>query len=297
MNTAGKVVIGLLVVGGIAAAVMLSSPSEAHAADKPPLPPPPVPPQPGPAVAPGSQPAGDAESGGIVTVPPLSQPGGGSVVVAPPPGPVPSSTPGGVTIPTPGGGSVTVPPSALPQVTQTPGGGTVVTLPGGGGQIALPAIPGAPTQAPTAPAGGGTISVPPLVVTAAGEPTAPADTIAVVQTMLGQEGNNTSWRSAAVPGLADWQRARGLGADSKFGMGTALRMAQEIGAIPIVRAWPTGSFREGHWLPDYKASLMQIAQTKTGAHRQLLEESAAREAGQGFGTPAKPILTPISLEG
>jgi hypothetical protein len=80
-------------------------------------------------------------------------------------------------------------------------------------------------------------------------------------------------------------------------MGTMLRMAQEIGAIPIVRAWPSGSFKEGHWLPDYKASLMQIAQTKTGVHKDLLERSAAREQGQGFGTPPKPILDLLTLEG
>lgn len=294
MNTAGKVVIGLLVVGGIAAAVMLSSPAEAHAAPKPP---PPVPPLPGPPVAPGASPAGDAEAGGVVAVPPVNAPGGAPVVVAPPPGPVPTASPGGITIPTPGGGSVTVPPSSLPQVTQTPGGGTVVTLPGGGGQVALPAVPGVPTPAPAPSAPGNVVTVPPLLVTAAGEPTAPADTIAVVQTMLGQEGNNTSWRGAQVPGLVEWQRSRGLSADGSFGPGTALRMAQEIGAIPIVRGWPRGSYPEGHWLPDYKASLMQIAQTKSGAHQKLLEESAAREAGQGFGTPAKPILTPITLEG
>jgi hypothetical protein len=115
--------------------------------------------------------------------------------------------------------------------------------------------------------------------------------------MLQAEGPNTIWRSTAIPGLADWQRARGLTADGSAGTKTMLRMAQEIGAIPIVRAWPKDSYREGHWLGDYKASLQQIANSKTGQHADLLRQSAAREDGQGFGTPPKPILTLLTLEG
>jgi len=299
MNTAGKVVIGLFVVGGVAAVVMLSGEKTASAAPKPGgLPPAPgVPPLPGPPLSPGAQPQDhEPEQGGVI-VPPASSSPPGSLpgVVPPPPGGVPTAAPGGgITIPTPGG-PVTIPQSSLPQVTQTPGGGTVLTLPGGS-QVplqagTLPSLPGLP------PAPGAPQVLAPTVITAGGEPTAPGDTIAVAGAMLAAEGNNTSWRSQQIPGLAAWQQARGLTADGKAGVGTMLRMAQEIGAIPIVRAWPSGSFKEGHWLPDYKASLMQIAQTKTGAHKDLLERSAAREQGQGFGTPPHPILDLLTLEG
>jgi len=302
MNTAGKVVIGLFVVGGVAAVVMLSGEKTASAAPKQPQPPA-LPPLPGPPLSPGSQPQDHAPEQGGVIVPPASSSPPGTLpgVVPPPPGGVPSAAPGGgITIPTPGG-PVTIPQSSLPQVTQTPGGGSVLTLPGG---AQVPLTPSTtPTPAPPPPSLPGVPSLPPTqvlsptVITAGGEPTAPGDTIAVAGAMLAAEGNNTSWRSQQIPGLAAWQQARGLTADGKAGVGTMLRMAQEIGAIPIVRAWPSGSFKEGHWLPDYKASLMQIAQTKTGAHKDLLERSAAREQGQGFGTPPKPILDLLTLEG
>jgi hypothetical protein len=136
-----------------------------------------------------------------------------------------------------------------------------------------------------------------VVITAGGEPTAPADTIAVAQTMLNNESNGTQWRAMASPGLAAWQTARQLVGDGQFGPKSGLKMAQEIGAIPIIRGWPRGSVRGGREMNDYKASLMQIAQTKTGAHRDLLERSAAREDGQGFGTPPQPIRTLLTLEG
>lgn len=295
MNTAGKVVIGLFVVGGVAAVVMLSGEKTASAAPKQPgpLPPPAVPPLPGPPLSPSSQPQDHQPDAGGIIVPPAI-PGTLPGVIPPPPGGVPTAAPGGgITIPTPGG-PVTIPQSSLPQVTQTPGGGTVLTLPGG---TQVPLQPGTLPSLPTAPGSAPTINVPPLVVTAGGEPTAPGDTIDVAAAMLAAEGNNTTWRSQQIPGLAEWQQARGLTADGKAGTGTLLRMAQEIGTIPIVRAWPSGSYPTGHWLPDYKASLMQIAQTKTGAHKDFLERSAARENGQGFGTPPKPILDVLTLEG
>jgi hypothetical protein len=298
MNTAGKVVIGLFVVAAVGGVVMLSSSKTASAAPGPtprPLPPP-GPPSAGPPLSPAGQPQDhEPETGGIIVPPPPSAPPGTpAVVIPPPPGGVPTAAPGGgITIPTPGG-PVTIPQSSLPQVTQTPGGGSVLTLPGGG-TVPIPSGVLPPSSVPSLP-GTPPINVPPVVVTA-GAPTAAGDTIAVAQAMLEAEGNNTTWRSASVPGLAEWQRTRGLTPDGKAGTGTMLRMAQEIGAIPIVRAWPTGSYPTGHWLPDYKASLMQIAQTKTGAHRDLLEQSAARENGQGFGTPPKPILSALTLEG
>ena len=306
MNTAGKVVVGVLVLGGIGAAVLLSGPKTASAAPKPPAPPPPPPtPAPGPPVAPSTQPQDhDPQAGGVVVVQPTppapGAPEAPAGVVPPPPGPVPAPAPGGTVVPLPGGGTATLPPGALPSVTPGANGGSVLNLPGGG-QVPLPGVTppagAAPAPAPTQVLPGVTIPGTTPSSPSSTLPSAPADTIAVAQAMLDAEGPNTTWRSTPIPGLADWQRARGLTADSKFGPGSALRMAQEIGAIPIVRAWPAGSYPEGHWLPDYKASLQQIAQTKPEPHRSLLQAAAVRETGQGFGTPPKPILHTIGLEG
>jgi len=139
--------------------------------------------------------------------------------------------------------------------------------------------------------------LPGVTVSAGADPTAPADTVAVAGAMLAAEGPNTTWRSTPIPGLAAWQSSRGLVGDSQFGPKSGLKMADEIGAIPIIRAWPRGSNINGPEMQNYKASLMQIAQTKTGKHRELLEQSAARENGQGFGTPPKPITSLLTLEG
>ena len=71
--------------------------------------------------------------------------------------------------------------------------------------------------------------------------------------MLAQE-HSPHWRIAPEPALAAWQKARGLTADGMFGTGTAAKMAQEIGTLPIIRAWPKGSFLGDGKLEAYRAS-------------------------------------------
>lgn len=163
--------------------------------------------------------------------------------------------------------------------------------------LPLPSLPSSPVPTATVPAvPPGTITLPTTVITATGPEapgTAPADTVAVVTTMLDQE-HLPHWRIAA-PGLHEWQAARKLTPDGNFGPGTALAMAAEMGTVPIVRAWPKGSFLGSPHLPAYQTALRKLALSAPEPRKSQLLAAANREQGQGFGTPEKPIVTTITL--
>lgn len=289
MNTAAKLAIGLFVVGGTVLLVVAGE-KNAKAAEADPDNPnpnilPPVPP-----AQPGYNPG---PNGGVVVVPPANQAPPGDMphpssmpTIAPAPNPqggFPSSTPA-LSFPLPGGGSLNIPPIGLPTVATQ-----VAPVP-----AATPTSPPAtPPLVLPDPLGGLTPAVHVVPQAAA---TAPADTVGVVKEMLTQEGNGTNWRKSPEPLLKVWQSARGLTADGEFGTGTALKMAQEIGTIPIIRDWPKGSNKQGHWLPDYQAALLAIANTAPEPRATHLRASAQREQGQGYGTPPKPILTQFSFD-
>lgn len=278
MTPQGKLILGLLALGGIGALVFASGEKQAHAAPAgpPDVKPPVLPPLPGTLPIP--------PSGGIIVAPPSGQPVPGiPPVVAPPSG----------SIAIPGGGSV------------NPQTGTA-TLPGGQ-QVQLPPVPGltAPASTPAATPG-----LPPIVVTpgtlpalpgtpptnAAEQPlTAPADTIQTVTAMLAQEAS-PHWRIAPEPTLRTWQAKRKLVADGMFGVNTALAMAKEIGTLPIIRAWPKGSALGDGKLEAYRSALTQLAATAEEPRRSQLLAAASRERGQGYGTPEHPITQLITLQ-
>jgi len=123
---------------------------------------------------------------------------------------------------------------------------------------------------------------------------APSDTLALVTSMLSTE-HSPHWR-VTDPLLKPWQASRKRTADGAFGTGDALALAQEIGTIPIIRAWPKGSYPGDGKLDNYRASLQQIANSAPEPRASQLRASAARELGQGYGTPEKPIATLITIQ-
>ncbi len=274
MNQSGKIVLGMLALGGIGAIVFMSG--KANAAEPSggpgPLPQPPNPlngltPLPNPLAPPGSDPISLPPSSVIPPAgTPIPLPGGGSVPVPS----IPGVNTGGAVQPLPSLPSL---PSSLPGIVPGP-----VTSP------VLPTIPGPPPPVSAPPAS-------PAEVTTS----APADTVALVTKMLAQEAN-PHWRIIPEPLLVAWQKARGLTADGDFGTGTALKLAQEIGTIPIIRGWPKGSTPGDGKMANYQASLQQIANAAPEPRASQLRASAAREAGQGYGTPEKPILHLITLQ-
>ncbi len=304
MTPAGKTALGLLAAAGVVTLIIASSSKKASAAPattqpvvNPPLLPPlsgnlPIPPSGGVVMVPDD--AGDHPDGPPVIAPPangpIALPGGGSF----------DPTTGQGTLPN--GQPVQLPPLAALPAGGAPPPGPAQPLPGIVPSAPLPAIPGLPDLPPQVanlPAPGPL--VPPLTnptIPQAGNPSqvtsAPADTIAAVTAMLAQEASS-KWRKMPEPTLVTWQKNRKRTQDGKFGTGDALVMALEIGTLPIIRAWPKGSFLEGKWIPEYKAALRQIAATAPEPRKSQLLAAAEREQGQGFGTPEKPILSQIHL--
>lgn len=174
--------------------------------------------------------------------------------------------------------------SELPTVT-VPG----LTIPGsvtlpGGLQIPIPPIPGVtapPAAIPSPPTPA--IEQPSLV---------PGDTAALAALMLSEEGT-TRWKRK-YPELGAWQAARGLVVDQSFGPGSALRMAQEIGTVPIVRFWPRGTVPQTA-LEPYRNSLLTLAGQAPEPRKAQLIMSANREQGQGFGSNTQPVRTLVNL--
>jgi hypothetical protein len=111
--------------------------------------------------------------------------------------------------------------------------------------------------------------------------------------MLSEEGT-TRWKRK-YPELGAWQAARGLVVDQNFGPGSALRMAQEIGTVPIVRFWPKGSLPQTA-LEPYRNALLALAGQAPEPRRAQLIMSANREQGQGFGSPTKAVATLVNLQ-
>lgn len=118
------------------------------------------------------------------------------------------------------------------------------------------------------------------------ETSMPEDTAELLSVMLAVE-QAPNWKRKE-PLLAPWQRDRGLVADQMFGQKSALAMAEETGLLPIVRYWPTGTYRDGRWLDDYRAKLLAIAETAEEPRASQLREAAKREQGQGW-APVQPI--------
>ena len=91
-----------------------------------------------------------------------------------------------------------------------------------------------------------------------------------------------------------WQRARPpLTADSKFGPGTAVAAAHEIGVLPLIRFWPLGT-PKATLLANYQQALITLAnQSPDPVRAAQLRHSAQREQAQAFSTKGPlPALSP-----
>jgi hypothetical protein len=113
-------------------------------------------------------------------------------------------------------------------------------------------------------------------------------TIALAAKMIDRE-TGAGWKTALKPEITAWQKATGLVADGLFGVKSELRMATEVGILPLVRYWPANSVK-ATTLAAYKAALEALAQTLDATnhpHAIGLRSSAAFELGQAYtGTPA-----------
>jgi hypothetical protein len=116
-------------------------------------------------------------------------------------------------------------------------------------------------------------------------------TLAVV--LISAEGLQ-GWKSVSTEDVKQWQRTVGLKVDGKFGPASALRMAQDVGVLPVIRYWPGGTTAANlpAKLNAYKNSLNGIAgtiQATNPAHAAALHSSSDYEQGQGLAAHPGPL--------
>lgn len=330
MNQGAKVLLGGLALVGIGLFVFSSGEKTANAASgappNPPLPPvvpplaglPTIPPNLGTImVPPFGPPTAPPNAAPPVIAPPVIAPApGGGTTVNTPVGPV-TIPANGTTFTLPGIGTVdpatgnvfgpngvivgnfnkstgtfTPASASFPPTVTLPNGETEGTgsLPSNAPPVPTQTLPGLTITPGPAP----TPAEPPA--SPAEQPSSiPGDTLATITSMLAQE-HSPHWRIIPEPTLKTWQSARGLTADGDYGTGTALRMGQETGMLPIVRGWPKGSYLGDGKLQAFQNALRSLAASAPEPRRSQLIAAAAREQGQGYGTPEKPITSLITLQ-
>lgn len=160
--------------------------------------------------------------------------------------------------------------------------------------IPVPPVQGVPVPAPSPiPKPVPPPAAPPVPDVPEQTTTIPDDTAAVLGVMLADEAT-PNWKKK-YPQLGAWQASRGMTSDQKFGPGTALRMAQETGLLPIIRFWPRGAIKEKGAVEDYQQALFTAAAGAEEPRKAQLIAAANREQGQGFGRNVQPITPLISI--
>jgi hypothetical protein len=163
--------------------------------------------------------------------------------------------------------------------------------------VSTPAPAPAPAAAPAPPAATPPAPVPTPLQTAETQPQAdPNGTIGLARDLIGVE-SQSGWKTALQPNVQVWQSKVSLTADGKFGPKSGLRMADEVGVLPLVRYWSATGGTKDKQLAAYRSSLIAKAQAFEGTaatkpHGVALEQSAVHETGQGY--PASPSALPGS---
>lgn len=114
----------------------------------------------------------------------------------------------------------------------------------------------------------------------------PNGTVLLAKSLIDAE-SSTGWKTALKPEITRWQKQVGLVADGLFGPKSALKMALEVGILPLIRYFPRNSILSVE-LKKYRDALYTMAanaDNKNPAHGAALRSSATYETGQAFGTP------------
>ena len=121
----------------------------------------------------------------------------------------------------------------------------------------------------------------------------PNGTVALARELI-EIQSQSGWKTALQPAIQVWQSRVALTADGKFGPKSALKMADEVGILPLIRYWSaTGGTKEKQ-LSAYRTSLLAKANvlkqsSMTRPHGIALEVSAVHETGQGYSTSPAPL--------
>lgn len=190
----------------------------------------------------------------------------------------------GFTVQVPGFPIGAKPNVPTPTTPAAPGASPGVTVPLPTGPVTIPIPQNVQPSPPVSPASGTTV---------------PADTAAMVAELLDAETRG-GWNKTS-PTVQVWQRSRPpLTADAKFGPGTAIAAAHEIGTLPLIRFWPANGQSKATLLSNYQEALITLAnQSSDPVHAAQLRHSAQREQAQAFSTkgalPALALSDQVSL--
>lgn len=199
--------------------------------------------------------------------------------------------------------AMTEPPGdILPEVTVKAGGSEVkVPEPDEEGEepergVPLPPLPPAPSPSPPAAQGPSTSTTPELAKEETSAPADPNGTIALARVLIETE-SQPGWKGKHKAMVKSWQKAvgySGAAADGKFGPGSALKMAREVGVLPLIRYYPKGSPTKAAAVEKYREQLYDYARVLDGEgkkeHAKAIRESAVHEKGQGW--PTTPTAVP-----
>ncbi len=180
----------------------------------------------------------------------------------------------------------------LPQVLQNPGGVNLPSIP-----VSYTPGPPAPQQPAAQPPNSG-VSLPSLLppvqggetpimpAQSASQPTHVDDlTHLLLAQLLAAEGTK-GWKKK-YPVVGQWQAMRKLTVDNMFGPKSALKLAEEVGTLPLIRYWPKGS-QPGPAVNAFRDAIEAMAATAQEPRHSQLLAAAVREQGQGFA--ASPIV-------
>jgi hypothetical protein len=200
----------------------------------------------------------------------------------------------------------TVATENVPTVTVTPPATTVTTTPAAqtaqqvATQVAAQVIPAIVNQvAQATQAAATTAGVPVITPTVLHSEEVKLDqdphgTIALAKSMINAE-SLAGWKTALSNDIKAWQARMGLTADGKFGPKSALKMAEEVGILPLVRYYASTGGTKAQQVTAYRTSVGTVASNvyaTNPAHSISLRSSQNYEQGQGYVT--SPAAVPAS---
>lgn len=119
----------------------------------------------------------------------------------------------------------------------------------------------------------------------------PNGTIALAKSMINAE-SSAGWKTALANDIKVWQARMGLTADGKFGPKSAIKMADEVGVLPLVRYYASTGGTKATQLAAYRTAIGQVASNvyaTNPAHSISLRSSQDYEQGQGYATSPAPV--------
>jgi hypothetical protein len=176
----------------------------------------------------------------------------------------------------------------------SPGVPPMVVTPVASSPATIPLPPAMPATA-TTPIAASPVAVPSVASSEASAAVDPDGTVALARMLL-DEQMRPNWKYVSQ-GVKEWQARKGMKADGKFGVGSALVMAKDVAVLPWIRYFATGigDGSKKAAVNDYRSRLkalaLSIARAGNKGHAAALMASA--DADEGFGWPSKtPSASP-----